>query len=57
MNVLRISGRKIVGKTIWTHKRKRTLENKNKQGDKGHIIRGTHCKIYKITPTTMVWSG
>jgi hypothetical protein len=37
---------------IWTFIR-RMLENKNKQGDKGHITRGRYCKIYKSPPTKM----
>jgi hypothetical protein len=32
---------------------RRMLENKNKQGDKGHITRGRYCEIYKSTPTRM----
>jgi hypothetical protein len=41
---------------IGTCKRKRALKNKNKQGDKGYIIRGRYSKIYKIPVTKMVWS-
>ena len=36
----------------WTFIR-RMLENKNKQGDKGHITRGRYCEIYKSPPTEM----
>ena len=38
------------------HKRRGRLENKNKQGDKRHITRGSYHKNYKIPPTKMVWS-
>ena len=34
-----------------TYKRKRTLENEYKEGDKRHIIRGRYCKMYKCLPT------
>jgi hypothetical protein len=52
MNTLRIFERK-----IYEIVRGRTLENKNKQGDKGHITRAGYCKIYKIPPLKKVWSS
>jgi hypothetical protein len=39
---------------IWTCKR-RTLLNKNKHGDQGHITSGRYCKIYKIPQSK--WYG
>jgi len=37
---------------VWTFIR-RVLENKNKQGDKGHITRGRYGEIYKSPLTEM----
>jgi len=36
-------------KNLWTHKRRRKLDNKNVQGDKLYITMARHCKIYKVT--------
>lgn len=47
------------GPITWICKWRRTLEDKNKQGDKQHITRERYCKIYKI-PTTkilVIWSS
>jgi ribosomal protein L19E len=47
---------KKTNKYIWTCKRRRMLENKKKQGNKGCITSGRYCKIYKIPPTNLAWS-
>ena len=41
---------------IGTRQRRRNLENKNKQGYKGHIEGGIYFNIYEVPLITMVWS-
>jgi hypothetical protein len=55
-NALKMFERKMARKINGPLKKRRRMENKIKQGDKGHITRGRYCKIYKILPTKMVWS-
>jgi len=41
---------------ICTHKRRRTSEKKNKQGDKEHVTGNVYFKIYKIFLIKIGWS-
>jgi hypothetical protein len=50
---------KIVGKHIWSGKRRRTLEGKEKKNKdiKDILQRGRNSKVYKMSPTKTVWSS
>jgi hypothetical protein len=41
---------------MWTHKRKRQLENKNEQGDKRHLLQGVDIVKF-IKSSRISWYG
>jgi hypothetical protein len=51
--VFRVYERKTVRKIHGPAKEERWRVKR--QADKGHIIKGRYCKIYKVPPTRMVW--
>jgi len=56
MNVIRILEREILTKTCELRKKRRKLENNDRQGDKGDIIWDGFYKTSKIPETKKVWS-